>query len=66
MTAQVWKSNNSVKNIIQLGQMPPKCWGPRLKPVEPIGKSGTGWPVIYRQVSGFIFQSLLFPPPINS
>ena len=31
----------TVKNIIHLGQRPPKVWGPRLQPIEPIGKSGT-------------------------
>ena len=30
-----------VKNIIHLGQRPPKCWGPRLQPTKPIGESGT-------------------------
>jgi hypothetical protein len=41
MTAYVWKSNNSVKDILHLDRRPPKCWGPRLQPIEPIGKSGT-------------------------
>ena len=39
-TAYVGKSNNSVKDIIHLGL--PKFVGPRLQPIEPIGKSGTG------------------------
>ena len=40
MKAYVWKSNNSVNNIIHLGRRPPKFWGPRLQPIEPIGKFG--------------------------
>jgi hypothetical protein len=39
-TAYVGKSNNSVKDIIHLGL--PKFVGPRLQPIEPMGKSGTG------------------------
>ena len=38
----LWKSNNNVRNIIHLGRSPPKFWGPRLQPIQPIGKSGTG------------------------
>ena len=37
----MWKSNNSVKNIIHLGRRPPNLWGPRLQPIEPIGQSDT-------------------------
>jgi hypothetical protein len=39
-TAYVGKSNNSVKDIIHLGL--PKFVGPRLQPIKPMGKSGTG------------------------
>jgi hypothetical protein len=39
----VWNSNNSVKNNIHFGRRSPKCWSPRLQPIEPIGKSGTAW-----------------------
>jgi hypothetical protein len=36
----------TIKNIIHLGQRSPKVWGPRLQPIEPIGKSGTvGYPL---------------------
>jgi len=30
------------QNIIHLGRKPPKCCCPRLQPVKPIGKSGSG------------------------
>ena len=33
--------NNIAKNNIHLSRRPPKFWGPRLQPIEPIGKSGT-------------------------
>ena len=36
-------NNTVLKNIIHLGQRPPKFRGPRLQPIEPIGKSGTGF-----------------------
>ena len=39
----MWNSNNSVKNNIHFGRRSPKCWSPRLQPIEPIGKSGTAW-----------------------
>ena len=38
---EVWKSNNSVENIIHLDRRPLKFWGHRLEPIEPIGKSST-------------------------
>ena len=34
-------SINSVKDILYLGRRPPKCWGPRHQPIEPISQSGT-------------------------
>ena len=43
--SRLWKhkceSPITIKNIIHLGRRPPKCWGHRLQPIEPIGKSGT-------------------------
>jgi hypothetical protein len=37
------KSNNSVKNNIHLGRRSSKFWGHMLRPIEPIGKSGTAY-----------------------
>jgi hypothetical protein len=48
----------TVKNIIHLGQRPPKVWGPRLQPIEPIGKSGTvGYP-LWSTVKLFVLYSV--------
>jgi hypothetical protein len=41
LLACVRKVYDNDKNIIHLGQRPPRCWGPRLQPTKPIGKSGT-------------------------
>jgi hypothetical protein len=47
MTAYVRKAYDSVKNILHLGQMPPRFWGPRFHPAKPIGKSGTDYVLFF-------------------
>ena len=56
------------KNIIHHDQRPPGCWGPRLQPTKPIGKSGTDWykhlPAWYKiYLPGIRFTYLVYELP---
>jgi len=49
----------TVKNIIHLGRRPPKVWGPRLQPIEPIaGESGTVRYPLWSTVKLFVLYSV--------